>query len=82
MPDAIVFEHPEYAIGIRGASDIHGLWGEFIDSGEVACHPVSVGKIEPIASCLQKRLTRFSPKTEDHIVPLRITPAPSQRHAA
>src|SRR5262245_40822981 len=73
MLDAVLSKHPQQAISIGCPSHIHGIFGQFIHCGEIACQPVSVGEIEPLALGLEKSLTRFSTKTEDHIVPLRIT---------
>jgi hypothetical protein len=56
---AILFQQPQYAINIGSASDIHGLFGQFIYGGEIACQPVAVGEIEPTAPCLEKGLPRF-----------------------
>jgi hypothetical protein len=57
--DAILFQQPQYAINIRCASDIDGIFGQFILGSEIACHPMSVGEIETVAPRLEKGLTRF-----------------------
>jgi hypothetical protein len=57
MLDAVVFQQPQYAITIGCASDIYGIFGQFIDGSEIACQPVSVGEIKPIAPGLEKGLT-------------------------
>jgi len=59
MLDAVAFKQPQHAIDIGLTTYIHGIVGEFIHGGEVACQPMSVGEIETIALCLQKALTRF-----------------------
>ena len=59
MLDAIVFQQPQHAITISCASDIHRIFGQFIDGSEIACEPMSVGEIEMIAPGLEKGLTRF-----------------------
>jgi hypothetical protein len=55
----VVFQQPQHAINIGCASHIYGSFGQFIHGGKIACKPVSVGKIETIASGLKKSLTRF-----------------------
>ena len=59
MLDAVLFKQPQHAIDICFASHIDGIWGQFIHGGEIACQPMSVGKIEPIAPGFEKGLTRF-----------------------
>ena len=59
MLDAVVFQQPQHAITIGCASDIHGIFGQFIHSGKIACEPVSVGQIETVASGVKKGLARF-----------------------
>jgi hypothetical protein len=56
---AVLFKRPQHAIDIGCASDIHGIFGQFIHGGEIACEPVSVGEVKTIAPCLEKGLTRF-----------------------
>ena len=75
MLDTILFKHPQHAITLGGSSDINGLFRQFIDGGGIACEPMSVGEIEIIAPGLEKGLTRFSTKSERHIIALRITAA-------
>ena len=66
MLDAVLFKHPQHAITIGGSSDINGVFRQFIDGGERACEPMSVGEIEIIAPGLEKGLTRFQTKTEGY----------------
>jgi hypothetical protein len=73
MLDTVVFQQPQYAVTIRCTSDIYRLFGQFIESSEIACEPMAVGDIEMIAPGLEKGLTRFSPKAERHIIALGIT---------
>jgi hypothetical protein len=56
---AILFQQPQHAINIGSPSDVHSIFGQFIHGSEIACEPVAVGKIEPIAPGWQKRLTGF-----------------------
>jgi hypothetical protein len=77
---AVVFLQPQHAIDVCCASDIHGLFGQFIHGGERACEPVAVRKVEPIAPGLQKTLTRFSTKSKCHIIALGLTPSHRKRH--
>ena len=46
-------------IDVCRTSHIDGIFRQFIHSGEIACEPMSVGKIETIAPGLEKGLTRF-----------------------
>jgi hypothetical protein len=78
--NAVLFKRPQHAINIGCPSDIDGIFGQFIHGGKRACEPMSVGKIETIASGLKKSLTRFSTKAERHIIALRITTAARDRH--
>jgi len=59
MLDTVLFKQPQHAINIRCASDIDGIFGQFIHGSEIACQPMSVGEIKPIAPGLEKGLTRF-----------------------
>jgi hypothetical protein len=59
IPYAVVFQQPQHAITMGCASDVHRIFGQFIYSSEIACQPMSVGKIKPIAPGLEKGLTRF-----------------------
>jgi len=59
MLHAVLFKQPQHAINIGGTSHIHGIFGQFIHGGEIACEPVAVGEIETIAPGLEKGLTRF-----------------------
>jgi hypothetical protein len=56
---AILFQQPQHAINIGSPSDVHSIFGQFIHGSEIACEPMSVGKIKPIALGLKKGLTRF-----------------------
>jgi hypothetical protein len=56
---AVLFQQPQHAINIRCASDIDGIFGQFIHGSEIACQPMSVGEIKPIAPGVEKGLTRF-----------------------
>jgi hypothetical protein len=80
MLDAVVFQHPEHAITIGGTAYIHRIFGQFIHGSEIACQPVSIGEIKPIAPGLEKGLTRFEPKAECRIITLHITPFHRKRH--
>ena len=80
MLNTVVFKQPQHAINIGCAAYIHGLVGEFIHGGKIACQPVSVGEIETVAPCLEKGLTRFRPKAERHIIAFHITTTPRDRH--
>jgi hypothetical protein len=35
---AVLFQQPQHALNIRCASDIHGIFGQLIHGGEIACH--------------------------------------------
>ncbi len=80
MLDAGVFQQSQHAINISRASDMDGLFGQFIHGSERACEPVSVGEIEPVTPGLEEGLTRFSTKFKCHIIALRITPSHRNRH--
>ena len=82
MFDAVLCKRQQHAIDVGRASHIHGICGQCIHSGEITCHPMSVGEIEPIAPSLEKGLTRFSTKAERHIIALGITPSTSPGDAA
>ena len=56
---AVLFQQPQHAINIACPSHIDGIFGQFIYSSEIACQPMSVGEIEPVAPCLEKGLTQF-----------------------
>jgi hypothetical protein len=79
MLNAVLFKRPQHAITISCPSDIDGILGQFIHGGEIACEPVSIGKIKTIAPGVEKGLTRFSPKAERHIIAFGITPPHTQR---
>jgi len=72
---AVLFQQPPHAITIGCSSHIHRIFGQCIHGSEIACQPMSVGEIKPIAPGLEKGLTRFSTKSERHIIALRITPS-------
>ena len=57
MLDAVVFKQPQHAINISCASNIDGIFGQFIHGGEIACKPVPVGEIETVVPCLEKCVT-------------------------
>jgi hypothetical protein len=57
--DAVLFKQPQHAVNIGCPSHIHRIFGQFIHGSEIACEPVSVGEIKPIAPGLKKGLTRF-----------------------
>jgi hypothetical protein len=80
MLNAVLFKQPQHAINIGCPSHIHRIFGEFIHGSEIACEPVSVGEIEPIAPGVEKSLTRFQPKAERHIIALGITPPHRHSH--
>ena len=77
---AVVFQQPQHAINIGCASNIDGIFGQFIHGGEIACQPMPVGEIETIAPGLEKGLTCFRPKAERHIIAFHITTTPRDRH--
>ena len=59
MLHAILFQQPHHANDIGCASDIDGIFSQFIHGGEIACQPMPVGKIETVTPGVEKGLTRF-----------------------
>jgi len=53
---AVLFKQQQHAIDVGRTSHIHGIFGQFIDGGQITCHPMSVGEIETIAPGLEQGL--------------------------
>jgi hypothetical protein len=54
-----VFQQPQHAIDIGCASHIYSIFGQCIHGSEIACRPMSVGEVEPIAPGVEKGRTRL-----------------------